>query len=70
MSPFSAYVNKFEPALVAVPGLLVVLFKLECLPIGVEYLEENFAGKIADCCTWKYLIVEVILPFGKLVEDD
>ena len=62
--------NELEPALVAVPDALIVPFKLECLSIGVEYLEENFAAEIADCCTWKYLIVEVVLPFRNLVEDD
>ena len=57
---------KLEPALIAVPDPLVVMFVLEGLSIGVEYLEEDLAREFAD---WRYLIVEVILPFSKLVED-
>jgi hypothetical protein len=62
-------VNELEPTLVAVPGPLIIPFKLGYLSIGVEYLEENLVGKIVDRCTWKYLIVGVMLPFRKLIED-
>jgi hypothetical protein len=51
---------EFEPALTAVPNLLIAMLTLECLSKGIEYLKENLVGEAMDFCARRHVMMIMI----------
>ena len=44
-----AHMGKLEPPVLVIPGPLRTELVAECVPIAVEYLQEDFVGDVVDC---------------------
>jgi hypothetical protein len=41
--------GKLEPSILVIPNPLRIERVAQCLPIEVEYLQEDFVGDVVDC---------------------
>ena len=44
-----AHMGELEPPVLVIPGPLRTEWVAECVPIEVEYLQEDFVGEVVDC---------------------
>ena len=41
--------GKLEPSVLVIPNTLGTELIAECVPISIEYLQEDIAGEVFDC---------------------
>ena len=44
-----AHMGKLEPSILVIPNPLRTERVAECVPIEIEYLQEDFIGDVVDC---------------------
>ena len=62
-----AHMGEFEPTVLVIPNPLRTELIAKCMPIAVEYLQEDFIGEVVDCHgpgRWAVRITGARVSFG------